>query len=61
MYTLFIHLFLKNEADIYQPIVSMVTGYLKLTNVQNVHHQPQSIADNNMQQSGILLARLLVE
>jgi hypothetical protein len=32
----------------------MFLGYLKLTNVQNVHHQPQCIAYNNVQQgSGI--------
>jgi hypothetical protein len=35
-------------------------GYLKLTNVQNVH-QTQFIVANNVQQNGIHLAWLLVE
>jgi hypothetical protein len=34
--------------------------YLELTNVQNVHHKPQCTADNDVQQSGLLLAGLLV-
>jgi hypothetical protein len=36
-------------------------GYLKLTNVQNIHQQPQCNAGNNMQQSGIVLIGLLAE
>jgi hypothetical protein len=36
-------------------------GYFKLTNGKNVYHQPLCIVDNNVQQSGILLAGLLVE
>jgi hypothetical protein len=35
--------------------------YLKPTNVQNVHHLPKYIVDNDVQQSGILLASLVVE
>jgi hypothetical protein len=29
-------------------------GYLKLTNVQNVHHQHQFIVESDMQQSAVL-------
>jgi hypothetical protein len=36
-------------------------GYLKLADVQNAHHHPQFIVDNNVQQSGILLTELLME
>jgi hypothetical protein len=35
-------------------------SYLKLTNIQNAHHQPQCIVDNNVQQNGVLLTELLV-
>jgi hypothetical protein len=35
-------------------------GYLKLINVQNVHHQPQCILDKDVQQNGVLLVLLLV-
>jgi len=36
-------------------------GYLKLIEVQNVHHQPQCIVDNDVQQYGTLLSLLLAE
>jgi hypothetical protein len=36
-------------------------AYLKLTNVLNVHYQPQCIIDDNVKWSGILLTGLWVE
>jgi hypothetical protein len=29
-------------------LIHCFTGYLELTNVQNVYHEPQHIVDNNM-------------
>jgi hypothetical protein len=40
---------------------SCCIGYLKPTNLQNVHHEPQCIVDNDVQQNGIILALLLVD
>jgi hypothetical protein len=40
-------------------LIRCYIGYVKLTNVQNVHHH-LCIIDNYVQQSGIILALLLV-